>query len=50
MAIVSIAVPILILIDRIMRRETRSRRVVMIMSSVIGALGLYWLIDRTLLS
>ena len=48
--IVGLAVPVLILADRLLRRDTRSRLLVKLLSSVIAALGLYWLIERTLLA
>lgn len=46
-AIVSIAVPLLLGIDRLMRADGRSPRLVHAASLVIAGLGLYWLLVRT---
>lgn len=48
--IVGLAVPALVLVDRLLGRETRSRVMVNVLSSVIAVLGLYWLIERALLT
>ena len=49
-AIVSIAVPLLLGIDRLMRAERRSPRLVHAVSLVIAGLGLYWLLVRTVIA
>ena len=49
-AIVAVAVPILLGVDRLMNVATRSRALVVSLSLVIAAMGLYWLADRTVLA
>lgn len=49
-AIVAVAVPVLLVIDRLMRRDTRSRALVRALSLVIAGMGLYWLAARTVLA
>ena len=49
-AIVAVAVPILLGVDRLMNVATRSRALVVGLSLVIAGMGLYWLADRTLLA
>lgn len=49
-AIVAVAVPILLGVDRSMNVATRSRALVVGLSLVIAGMGLYWLADRTLLA
>ena len=48
--IVSIAVPLLLGIDRLMRAEGRSPGLVYAASTVIAGLGLYWLLARTVIA
>lgn len=49
-AIVGIAVPVLLALDRLRRTEARSPALVRSASLVIAGLGLYWLVERTLLA
>ena len=49
-AIVAVAVPVLLGIDRMMKVATRSRALVTGLSLVIGGMGLYWLAARTVLT
>jgi len=46
-AIVAVAVPVLLGIDRLMHAATRSRALVSAMSLIIAGMGLYWLAART---
>jgi hydrogenase/urease accessory protein HupE len=49
-AIVAVAVPVLLGIDKIMRRDTRSRALVVASSLFIAGMGVYWLVARTVLA
>ena len=49
-AIVAVAVPVLLGIDRLMKVATRSRALVTGLSLLIGGMGLYWLAARTVLA
>lgn len=49
-AIVLVAVPVLLGIDRLMKSATRSRALVGTLSVVIGGVGVYWLAARTVLA
>ena len=49
-AIVTIAVPVLLAIDRLRGPEARRAVVVHAVSVTIGALGLFWLVERTVLA
>jgi len=49
-AIVAVAVPVLLGIDRLMNTTTRSRALVSGLSLVIAGMGLYWLAARTVLA
>jgi hydrogenase/urease accessory protein HupE len=48
-AIVALAVPVLLIIDRIASRGVRSPALVRAASLMIAGLGLYWLVERTVL-
>ncbi len=54
LAIVAVAMPVLALLDRLLapadRQVQRNPMVVYAASAAIGALGLYWILDRTLLA